>query len=400
MSDLAEQIRTYVDSSAAPIALEEITGGPDHAAPPSSPPTPGRHRGRWLAVAAVVVAVALVSALVVTHRSAGPARVVAGPSTSTTAAARGWLTVFGAEAAAAPVPAGWKVLDAGDIRFAVPPGWDTTNSPCPGTEPVAPGRVVVITSKDRAIYGCPAISQLPASQLTLRPNDDTTAGVATHVGTLPATRLDEKDCCTQRYRLADGYELTIGGPDTVRVLSTFTDSGAHRALQAGPVADTRGWRTVRYQGVELRVPPSWPVDDLPGSYHQIVDENGVVTGSGGLLNPGECGGGLFPVGAPRVSLGTSPGAAACPYLPSPELEGGDGVWIRPITEDSASSLAAPLVHGALGGLDLAVYPTPDDVAPPVVTLVVTRGAQRYEVSIGVGRDPAVARAILRSLRAA
>jgi hypothetical protein len=390
MLDLAEQLRTYVDDVAPSIELDEVTSRGDDAA------ARGPRRAGWIAAAAVIVAIALVAGvLVVTRDTAGSHRVATGPTT-TTASAPDWLTPYGQEATAPPVPPGWKVLDVGEFRFAVPADWVVPNGPCPVMTGDASG--VVMVSDSPVLAYCPAQSGGPASAIDLRPSTDTTSGAPAHVGTLEAVALPEGCLTCGRFRFANGYQLIVSGPDTQRVLDTFTDSGARRALQQGPVADTGAWRTVDYEGVSLRVPRTWGVVDLPASVHQTRDASGRVTGGSGMIEPGTCGGAFFPGASPQLFLGSSGTVPTCPYHPERNLEPTDGAWIRSDTTKAGTAVVAPAVHGVLGGLEVGVI-TPSATDPPALDLMIHAGGKDLVLTIGVGRDAAIARAILRSLHA-
>ncbi|MBV9951513.1 MAG: hypothetical protein JO291_06150 [Acidimicrobiia bacterium] len=198
MPDLGTRLRDYIDASADPVTLDEVT---DLRLEPASP----RRPLRWLAVAATLVVVAGVVAVFLAEHRSNPTRTLASES---------WLTPLGAEPSQPVVPAGWKVLDIDDVRLAVPRDWTV---PLRG--------------------GCGAtgvlIVPLPPPDLCSEWNKPR-AGVVVEHG-----------------------KATAFGPLAEQVTATITDSGQRRALESGAVRSTRGWREIRYGGVAVRIPPSW-----------------------------------------------------------------------------------------------------------------------------------------------
>ncbi len=401
--DLQEQIREYIDGAAPPISVGGIMqprGGARFEEGASR-----RRRGPWGAVVAAALCVVVAAGVLVARQDVGDSgRVAAGSPTST--AGDQWPALFGVEAATPPLPSGWKVLEFGDLRFAVPEAWEV---------PVArsclvsgaPGAVVVAVDEGEQ-RDCSPVRPLPASVLTLEVTGTAPGqGAPVTLGTMAGSLVEADDCdgCAQTYQLDIGLRVTITGPDSDAVLATFTDSGGRRVLQQGPVRDTDGWRRVDYSGTELRVPPDWPVDDLPGSYTVITDPDGSSRGFSGKLNPGACGGQMFRSGLPgRVSLGESRITShSCPFSDELDLAPGDGVWIRQVDQDTASTLGAPIATSQVGGLAVTVIRVAGQERPrprSVVDLLIRNGSTTLWMTIGTGLDPSTGRAILATLRPA
>lgn len=305
-----------------------------------------------------------------------------------------WLTAWGGDAAATSDSGGWTVMDFADFRFAVPPGWEV---------PIAascaqPAEGLVLVPPANEPYCTPA-SSLPESTLIFRrrlmpmvPGETLTVGALTAVVAPPCPD------CANVYQFENGYDVSVTGPDSNTILATFSDSGARRVLADGPTVSTDGWQTVTYGGVQFEVPPSWPIVDLPATLFTTTDASGNVNGGGGQIDPGTCGGALFPT--LTVFTGRSGIAPSCPPILTRALEPHDGVWIRSLEHDPAADLSV-LANGTVGDLDVALLALDEDTlgrtAAPVV-LRVSHGNRTVLVTLGVGIDATTARTILRSLR--
>jgi hypothetical protein len=298
------------------------------------------------------------------------------------------------------VPEGWQVLDAGPVRFAVPPGWAVidTDLRCTSSQGV---RGLVVRPSSTSPCEPPA----DGAALTLTPASAAAAtGERARVGTMPATVIPGACAgCAPDYVLDAGVLVTATGADAEAALATFTDSGAARALEAGPVADTATWRTVAYGAVALQVPPGWGTIDYDHMTVFGTTPEGYQTVSGGGY-PGVCGSAAFPAdGTPVVSLGVSETLPSCaPSLgwgPETHREG-DGVWLR-LDGVMGTSEVAAVASGSVGGLHVVAGPSDLLAQSPALEVRATRpGGDAVLVSIGVGLDPSVARAIVRSIRPA
>jgi hypothetical protein len=202
------------------------------------------------------------------------------------------------------------------------------------------------------------------------------------------------------YQFENGYDVSATGPDAPQILASFSDSGMRRALADGPTLSTATWQTVVYEGVQFDVPASWPIVDLPATLFTTTDASGNVNGGGGQLDPGTCGGALFPTRT--VFTGRSGIAPSCPPQLTRALEPHDGVWVRSPDNDAAADLPVA-ASGTVDGLEIALLALDEDrlgrTAAPVV-LRVSDGDRTVLITLGVGIDATTARTILRSLRAA
>jgi hypothetical protein len=400
----------YIYSVASPVTIAEVQRPSSEQATTGASSSRARFV-RWRPLAAALVCAALVAGVVLAVRNPAPNEdVEAGPATSASADGA-WPRPFGSEDPVPVVPDGWKVLDFGDLRFAVPDDWAVPVSrSCLGLASGEAGAVgaagaVLVRWGEGEGPSCGPIEPLPASVLTIEPVEPGLgSGERAAVGTLSATRIANESCaeCGPIYQFENGLQLTITGPEADAVLATFTDSGAHRALQAGPVAESSDWRAVDYEGIKVRVPTDWAIVDLPGSYQRTERPDGSSTISR-QLNPGECGGAMFASDQlPRVSLGESPITASCPPVGRYDLEAGDGLWIRPIDDAAAALLGTPIAQGDVGGLSVTAVRLDGSQRQrpsPVLDLLVRTGSATLWVTLGVGQDASAARAILQSLQA-
>jgi hypothetical protein len=293
------------------------------------------------------------------------------------------------------------VLDYDDFRFAVPADWTVPIDRSCATE--SPGVVLVKTARPSTT--CSPAKPLPASVLTIEPAQETPpSGVSpVTIGTLSAIAVPAPDCsdCSPTYVFDNGLQVTVAGPDRDRVLATFTDSGARRALQTGVDASTAGWQTATYGGVSVLVPGQWDVVDLPTSHTVTTDAAG-NTQESGFVDPGQCGGALFADEPPRVSTGTSDFVASCPASLELDLAPHDGLWMRTIDAADVDTVGEPIAQWQWNGLRIVAVDA-DRVTVPnqsgAVDLIVTGGEGTVWITLGAGPDPAIARSVLKSLRA-
>lgn len=406
MPEIGSEIRNYFDEMAPPIGIGDVTARAPLPAGEGGVSPQGRRTRLIVAAAACVALVACVTLIVNTPES--KERVEAGPAS--TAPGDGdwsWLTSSGAEVPQPEVPEGWKSLDFAEVRFAVPDEWVVPVSRSCAT---AASGVVLVSDGVEPGPSCSPSEPLPESVLTIeRAAGAGLPGDAAMVGTLPATRISGPTCsgCPHPYRLDNGYQVSVTGPDAQRVLDTFTDSGARRMRQTGTEADNSGWRAIDFEGLSLRVPALWESSDIPASYSERRTATGISRS--GMTNPGACGGAMFAHDrAPQVFLGTSRMVHSCPPRREVSLEPGDGLWIRSVaasaewTDADTAAIGNPVGHGDVNGLDITVV-QPDQrtrrTPGPVFDLVVDDGTAVHWISLGVGLDTSVARSILYSLHA-
>lgn len=378
---------------------------PARADVPSTPSPDGRNRRLVAAIAAATLLIGGAVAFSAIGRS--PARrisVATAPTEESGVSAAStdpslpadwsWLDQFGHDMQAPPVPEGWSVMEFKELRFAVPPGWTTPPSAsCATGSP--PGVAVVPSSRSGE---CSPAAPPPPSILTLEPTDvlAPTGTPRVKVGTLWASYVAAACAdCLNRYVFDGGVQVTITGPDATQILSTFTDAGRIRVLEDGPVADTAAWQAVRYGGLELQAPASWPVRDLPTSLFTTTDPSGNVNGGGGLPNPDVCGP-IFSDLNDSILTGTSDLTPSCFAHLDLDLAPHDGVWIREADATQPDG-APPTASGSVGNLRVSVR-QPVDPLDRALELQIETPTGTVLLSLGVGVDPMIARAILHSIR--
>ena len=154
-------------------------------------------------------------------------------------------------------------------------------------------------------------------------------------------------------------------------------------------------QTVHAAGLAIDVPAAWASINVPASNTTGTNEAGNLYTTA-WVDPGKCGGGMFPATVPpQVYVGTSPLESDCPVGFGEPVPGGDGLWVR--DADSRHLASTTVAHGVLGGMDVTVVRNPD-LPDPALDLVVQHGVVTTYVTIGVGADVSVARAIMHSLR--
>ena len=301
-----------------------------------------------------------------------------------------WLAGFGAESVAPELPGGWQVMDVGTLRFAVPANWIATV----GTTCVlrsAPGVVLFPFLTPHLFCGAGNLP-LPANRLVISAatGEPPTSPPDAHVGSFQAWQVPNSLITT--YRLTSGIQIAVAGPESAQILPSFTDAGAVRMLQTGPMVATTDWKSVSVADVTMLVPPDWDTRDLA---HQD-------TSKGFVPDPGTCDTAWFLDEFPRafigeadphITVGCPAASGSWPVTPI------DGVWADEIPADAKAP--GPIVaHGSTNGLEISVIeqtlPTNNSI-DPVADLLVRASGHTVRISIGVGPDSSVARTILHSL---
>jgi hypothetical protein len=408
--DLDDRLRRYADDLDAAVDADLMVR--DQLASVVLRP-PMQRRRFVLAAAGLVVAAAVVAVVLVGRpdsSSTNPdststpstAAVASDPPTPTVAPGSGFAQSqdFGVEVDSPPVPGGWQVLDFRDFRFAVPGDWTV---PISGScaQP-SPGVVLV---DDGTGGECTPATVVPSSSVSFSRRGDLVAaqqGNRVAVGTLEATVISpECATCTPTYQFDNGWNVVVTGPKAAAILATFTDAGARRILQSGPVLDSTTWQSVQFGGVQVAVPSNWEVIDLPGTKVTTTDPSGNVTGGGGVPDPGTCSSTMF--GNREVATaftGTSGIVPGCFPALSIDLAPHDGLWLR--ADDGSRDGQTWLPIGEVDGVqvELLEYPRDhigDSAARPL-ELRIRLASGAVLLSIGAGTDAATARTVLRSLR--
>lgn len=168
---------------------------------------------------------------------------------------------------------------------------------------------------------------------------------------------------SRRFALAVALAFVLAGcaSSAPRALTSPVQTAGHTAA-----ASTK---TITFNGVQVSIPASWPV--LDGAHRRYLCSE------------------TFPEQADRAFLGSTYwGAPSCgataPHSTPPPA---DGVWLQP-SGPSPPDPGAMALRGRQG-----VFLLPDPVAPSVIDA----WSHRVLIQIGIGANPAVARAILDSI---
>lgn len=168
-----------------------------------------------------------------------------------------------------------------------------------------------------------------------------------------------------------------------------------------PVRIPSNWKIVRFDGILAQVPPTWPV------HHITITHNGTETTVRGLP-PGICSRTLFG-GRPGVYVGQSVAPTCPPDLSETLPPTDDGLQLSPTTNHTPlraqppSKAAGPqrlitadgtriLVTGLLPNTG-----SPGDSAGDSVFVDIAAGGRRISGTVGLGKKPAVAEAIVSSI---
>jgi hypothetical protein len=339
-------------------------------------------RGRRLArrtTAGALAVVVLGGAVAVLHdRRSSRVNVITEPMTTTTTTRTTSLPAV----RTVPAPKGWRVFDYGDARLAAPPGWTANRLPR-GTAicgPDGPGGFILTGPG----LGCASLVVEPIIPDRLPPRAaHTIHGIRLYLGFSSPTEV--------RYDVPQlGVTITVRGVDIAEpVLATLGPSARMVVLGGGPVPVLPDdWRTVTFDGITMRVPPSMPVRKLgpnnlpPGiCFTQTFRQPGVLLGNGSAL------------------------AVNCTFIPAGVVPvPTDGVWISTASDRSLRRLPGTVVDAP--GLRL-FFRIDNDPADPVLTIDpvnansrLTNAQRQPVVRLGLGVDPAIARTILHSIRAA
>lgn len=294
-------------------------------------------------------------------------------------------------------PPGWVRVDYGNASIAVPAGWDILW----GDRSVSPEPNNVVFLGKPAFFppstGGPVVpsgSQPPptsfAGLTTLSGNPPPGTPVETngHAGVRIA---DINPMASAGYAYPDlGVMLAVAGPEANRIASTIGWSASYLVSHpATNVPVPSGWKSFDYDGVNFKVPPNWPVQDIT---------------HGNFVNPGQCGGKEFV--RPQVYEGSSSAAPSCPAVMSTASQGVDGIWVRPYPLPDGQFPPAGSISGPVNNRLFVFLPGSnfDDIQPVLHVLVQLPSTSPYYlnesavvIDIGIGPDPAIAQGILTSL---
>ncbi|MGH3599656.1 MAG: hypothetical protein ACRDQH_05155, partial [Pseudonocardiaceae bacterium] len=138
-----------------------------------------------------------------------------------------------------------------------------------------------------------------------------------------------------------------------------------------------GWKTVRYQGIQVRVPADWPV-----------------------RAPSACT--VVPTAPPRVGMGP-PSGALC-EVQAYRQPAGDGLAMTPVARTADGSAAVPPAGGVktLSGpptseLAVSLFDTPGPGNGSSIGAFLAVADNSMTVTVGLGVDPTIAEAVIDSI---
>lgn len=284
------------------------------------------------------------------------------------------------------VPARSTPYDYGRLRLWLPLGWATSTSSChnlsdvvyyPATWSSTEGCVAAPVSESVTVE--PFNGPIPQTALPTRLNGIkvwTTAGTGgTTVWDVPALQV----------------QLSLVGNQARKVAATIGPSPLQDLMTKSlPIPVPAGWKIVRFDGFLTQVPPAWPTHHIKVTHD---GNNGSVSG----LPPGVCSPPLFRT--PSVYLGQA-AAISCPAVPEKTLPPtDDGVWLYPNSDTTPlrvqppSEATVPQRLISAGGIEALITASTGDS----VFVEVAAGGRRISATIGLGKNPTTAEAILSSI---
>lgn len=344
-------------------------------------------RRRTIAAGSVMSAAAVAAAIAFAVVSTGTRsqQVTTGPSPSPQSSI---ATLPPAKSVAGATPYDYQRL-----RLWLPTGWTTSTNLCHMAT-----QVVYFPAN---YSGGPATSctHNGADILVVQPFNRTPPGSPTTriLNGITVEVVQGQNGSTTWYVPSLRVELVISGNAAQKVADTLGPSPLQDLLTATfptPVPTT--WRTVTFDGFQAKVPATWPTHRI------VVMRTGNSTEISDL--PGVCAPPIFR--SPSVYLGADPGIP-CPAIPQtkePATE--DGLWLQPSTNTAP---LVPQLQGGGHGIPAAIQRLLT-VGSEQVLITAGRGdsveaeidssGHRISAVIGLGTNPAVAEAVLSSIRLA
>lgn len=336
---------------------------------------------------AIGVAVALLVAASVYRLDGSATSVkvnVTGPASSTTVASTPTTVHYLSAAAAKQVtPSGWSRVNFDDASIAAPTDWTLLagENECPNPKyAVLLGADTQTGSNCGAQFpaGAPMVSYVRLLAFEGQPPAGKIVEIDGHTGTEVAGPSG-----TETYYFRDlGLAMTVYGSYGAEIASTVGWSATYLLLHpTGPVSVPANWVEFSYDGVSVRVPPTWPQKTLGPSDPA----------------PGVCANATFttPV-AERGAGGSSSCNGFQPYAPVADV---DGVWMSPYVTSPVQAFT-PSADNQLRSSPVAVYLLPPrNNGQPIAQLVaVAPDGDMVSIDLGLGADPVIGQEILASIR--
>jgi hypothetical protein len=346
-----------------------------------------RQRRRAIAAGSVMSAAAVVAAITVAVVSTGTRsqKVTTGSSSSQPSS--------GVTLPEGPGVTGATPYDYQRLRLWLPAGWTTSTSHCPSATQV------VYFPANYSGGGATSCTHDGAEIVVVEPYSATRPGPSstTTVNRITVEVVRGQDGSTTWYVPSLQVKLVVSSNAAQKVADTLGPSPLQDLLTSTfPTPVPTAWRIVTFDGFQAKVPAAWP------THHIVMKRSGNTTEISDL--PGVCAPPVFR--SPSVYLGANPGIS-CPFIPQtkePATE--DGLWLQPST--NTAPLASQLSLGNLtqpppiqrlfnlGSAQVLINAGNGDS----VQAEIDSSGHRITAVIGLGANPAVAEAILSSIRPA
>jgi hypothetical protein len=332
--------------------------------------------------AAAAVVVALVVGLLVVVRGGTSSSVRTAASAPSTTAAIAPVPTTTQPLVGVAEPEGWRLVDYGDARFALPPGWSADG---PGSSSCAPLTNTGVTLRHDG-PDCAYVSVEPFSQLRELPGRPalTIHGIDLYLEPGSPLWID--------YAVpALGLHVYVHQPtEARRVLDTLTLSTRRVVLDSTTWPSVpRDWKTLSFGDVTLSVPPAMNITQLGPN----------------TIAPGACSAVPFPESG--AYLGSGAGITLnCPMIPAGVVPvPTDGVWMRPADKGAIPPLPVDrTIRNGRAGLAVKFVPGYGvlDLEPAFDVTILGRDGRRSTttVRVGLGANPEIARTIIGSMRPA
>jgi hypothetical protein len=149
-------------------------------------------------------------------------------------------------------PPGWVAVDWADVQLSVPGSWLLDSELCN----YGPGSVVALNPVGSTEGGCLGPHDVPSSAAVSRSTANESS--YSHPEEINGIRVfKQPDTFLTYFVPALRADIFLSGPDAHRVIGTLTHSPRQAVLEDSPPGNTRpSWKTLSFQGLTLRVPPS------------------------------------------------------------------------------------------------------------------------------------------------
>jgi hypothetical protein len=270
-------------------------------------------------------------------------------------------------------PSRWQPIDYGLLRLWLPPGWQAVSGPTGCTTRSYDNLMTL----EPSIQGC---GSKVTTYLSLR-RSTKPAPVTWPTSSLNGVTVRYHHVGRRIMYVVPRLQVTITatGAEAVAVARTVGPSSLDAVLAMnGPVKTPTSWKSVRFDGFEVRVPRNWKTARVTA----------------------DCGGLFFAAKNPVAYTGKALYDASCAVvLPTYLLRPGNGVWLEQVANEARRSVAYRLEFHHLGVIvDPATSSLGGQVGVPIVNITAVAGTHTLSAQLGLGTDPTTAEQVLSTLR--